>query len=1316
MKESEMPRVSQLVLKGGFSLCSRYSVSIPKCMLSKYIQVHPIRLVSIVLMTLISFLLLSVLISMECHAASMASQQEVLEQLRVQLPGPIQKERVGTIESVSTNDTVQAFWLAKNALVNPYPMKGPSGNVIYLSSRRTDGRDWTTRALPIGSRDFKERLQAIVSNAGSTHIYWVEDGLMNGCIYSNGEFGTPYQISNMQVNAYSLDVSEEGVEIYFLSGTTIYWLRDHDGTIAQAPSFVRACQGDVSNLSAARLGDESLLSYIELNQTSEASALTLLLLDGADVLDNETVMNQSFKATDVILSRYGGTVLAIAYNPFEGRLMVHFITIEGGQIEVAGEPIGLETGHQMDCVQCVVKDAALHVYSINAIVYVGLRVQRYNLSLMSGIWSGPTNATPSELSPLEETFSVLESPKETFLVVSGLYKSGAGYSSAYFSKLVVYEGNWSDMAPAALLNPRLRTLPEVGDLSSLWIDGDGHWVAVATNANATWETHLYLARVNGGGNLTWMASTPWFSTTSYLEGQMVTWDGAPLVLCRSYFDADRDQPQMTIFEYKREGQLLYRSAEVEHLVVSPRPFNTWHCAVLGDKSLVISRMSTHEELTLTYLEPGTWRVRATGQVSDGRDIKGHYVYALGGLVHLVTFERSNDATSGLIREISLEGSTVQVLDTWTLFNGGYYEYSDILARRVGPAEIAVVTKHNDGHAWNGVVYLFNQSSGELEPPIEVGLPKDYELYGMDISPYGGETLLLAAWALDLSSLMEDGIYVLDLVLAFLDRSNPLAADVIVPLSVPSPNEQVVQYPLDVEALTGDPSGLVVAFTMYEVEPSTSSLFWMAYDPLEPGLSPISPPDGAFLNRTTILFSATPLGDIWESATEYRVVLYRPSEPTAPFIVSQWASSPRIPVTLPEGRYLWTMEYRRFHAGKSQDWRYRLVVDTTPPVPDAGGPYFNVSVGVPILLNGSGSWDENGIESFTWTIYERPPLEKTGAQDTVEFIPVLFGTTYVRLEVMDLAGNRAMASTVIVVRPPPPILEMTLPDAPMEGEAATLTCNVENQQEGIGYTYIWNLGFFGGTGPSVTVNFPDDGIYDISVKVWDEYNQLSEWRGTVAILNRAPELDPLPDLTIREFEPLHLEGVALDVAADPLSFSWTLDGMEVSRNSSIDLALDDGTYQISVSVADGSMATDTSSATITVTPWIPEVLLLQAMYEPKGANLTIRWFHEEEPDFVSLKIKVFEKKDAGFPIWEHTIGTQSTSHYSIDAREFPDTVYVLVVLEDDSLSSSSDILEAQRPERPRVSPNTPLLYLMLAVVIILALLSWFVLRRRLQKAT
>jgi hypothetical protein len=1260
---------------------------------------------------IVAFLIIaSTYLALNCASSPTVDSDEVLDQLRMHLPSPIIHERIGSINIALVEDDISVAWLAQNQAIYPFPTGDQSGNLIYYSAFNSTSSMWTSTALPLSSYTIKERLRVKQSFNGDVMFFWTENDFLMRCTLSNGNVHDLNQITDYQITDYGLVSDGNRIEVFTVSfnDSSIHWYKIEDGEIEDTHIYSPSASRTITKISVLKLGGNRILLFAEHDGSSGAYELSSLLLSGTSILDEVELEILSFVPTDHLLVRKGQSALAVVYKSVAGNVSVMTLEVNGQELTVLSTPIEISLQSRIDQLQCFESSGKLEIFSKSSVVYVGYKTLEYRLDLTSGQLTGPINITPPNLSPNEETFAVYVGPGKTTLAVSGLYMTEGGMSRKDYSKLILLERTDADFTSVAILNPRTNTLPEVMDLASVSSATGEQWVTVTTDSNGTSEVNMFQVDPMGTGEVKWMGSSPWYSTHSYSDPRLMDGIHGEVIICRSYWGTGDVPVVFQALQLNRTNYQLTELYEVDYDFINRITYNTWDSCILSNGTIVISGRSDQRALEFIFVEWGSWTRSIVGPVTVSDDIRDHFIFPVENRIHLFTFEKATDKTEGRIRELSFSGSRISLVQSWTIFSGGYYDYESLKALRIGSSEIAIIAKRWYDYSDSFSLFIFDQATGTLGTKIDVQLPKDYYLYGSGVRAFGNDTIVLSTWGLDISTLVHEGKYLLDLVMVMIDRTDPTQQDSLIPLAVSSGSKAVITNEPDLAIFSGTPTPVTFVFTMFEVDEEAMSLFSISYDPLEPGLTPISPPDGAIVNETTIEFSATPIGDILESATEYQVIIYQASRYEEPFASSLWYSYPSIDVTLPEGEYQWTYVYKRTHIIRRQDWRRSLIIDMTPPTPDNGGPYLNASIDTPMFLNGSKSWDKYGITAYRWTVLVNPPFTGEGASPLMEYTPSITGNTRVELTVVDAAGNRASAMTIIIVKPQSPIIDVELPEHAYEGEETTFSCEVSNQHEGVDYTYIWNFGFTGGVGSSSKVLFPNDGNYSVRVEVWDTYGQYSNWEGTIDVINKAPEMEDFPEITGNEFEPILLFGKAHDVEADTLVFKWFLDDVEMSVGLNLELILDNGIYDVTLVAEDDSGANASTSTTITISPTISDILL-QVTYDSKEKEYVIKWYHEYQPDYDSVEVFIYKDMDGNHVLWNQSLISQDVTLVRISAKNLPDTIYAQAILRDNSLERESEIIEVHGPTAPESTTNQSwpiLIIILLSIVIALVIISTF----------
>ncbi|MCJ7490123.1 MAG: PKD domain-containing protein [Thermoplasmata archaeon] len=178
-----------------------------------------------------------------------------------------------------------------------------------------------------------------------------------------------------------------------------------------------------------------------------------------------------------------------------------------------------------------------------------------------------------------------------------------------------------------------------------------------------------------------------------------------------------------------------------------------------------------------------------------------------------------------------------------------------------------------------------------------------------------------------------------------------------------------------------------------------------------------------------------------------------------------------------------------------------VTDETVPDADAGEDMQAV-VGASVILNGSGSSDNVGIESYRWSGDDGEPWELLGM--TVERMFESTGTHVITLDVFDEAGNSGTDTlTIHVVEPP-------VADAGEDGEVHVgdlVYLNASGSSDDTGIeNYTWIFEYDGETthlyGEMAEFTFDIDGTYDINLTVTDEHGLKGYDNVTVTVTEKS----------------------------------------------------------------------------------------------------------------------------------------------------------------------------------------------------------------------
>jgi parallel beta-helix repeat protein len=195
-----------------------------------------------------------------------------------------------------------------------------------------------------------------------------------------------------------------------------------------------------------------------------------------------------------------------------------------------------------------------------------------------------------------------------------------------------------------------------------------------------------------------------------------------------------------------------------------------------------------------------------------------------------------------------------------------------------------------------------------------------------------------------------------------------------------------------------------------------------------------------------------------------------------------------------------------------------IEDTTNPIANAGLDH-QIESGLSVIFNGSSSWDNHGIDNYTWEFIDSTQVKLYGTSPKYEFNNI--GDFEVNLAVYDISGNSDSDTVWINVTenlPPstPVNLSVTTPDI---GGELILTWNSNSEKDLAGYFVyrsasqdgpyeLLNVDPIGGT--TYTDSGLDDGttyFYKVSaVDLADNESPLSDWKSGTTLDEPLPRQD------------------------------------------------------------------------------------------------------------------------------------------------------------------------------------------------------------------
>ena len=301
------------------------------------------------------------------------------------------------------------------------------------------------------------------------------------------------------------------------------------------------------------------------------------------------------------------------------------------------------------------------------------------------------------------------------------------------------------------------------------------------------------------------------------------------------------------------------------------------------------------------------------------------------------------------------------------------------------------------------------------------------------------------------------------------------------------------------------------------------------------------------------------------------------------------------------RYDVTPSYRFDNAGvfkvslnvsdEAGNWNVDIMMvtvnDTTAPLADAGN---NQSVNQHdmVILDGSGSSDNVGIENFTWT------FGYTGGNETLYGVGPAFifddaGNFTVTLNVTDAAGNWDTDTIWVMVN------DTTLPDAVagdniFVDQHTEVTLNGSGSSDNVGiFNYMWT--FVDGniqtlTGRTPAYMFENASVFILTLNVSDAAGNWATDPLTVTVNDTDdPTARPGDDITVDQGTEVTFDGSASTDNVGVSSFTWTFrDGGEnrtLNGMSPDHTFADPGIFEVTLNVTDvrGNWATDTMTVTV-----------------------------------------------------------------------------------------------------------------------------------------
>ncbi len=236
----------------------------------------------------------------------------------------------------------------------------------------------------------------------------------------------------------------------------------------------------------------------------------------------------------------------------------------------------------------------------------------------------------------------------------------------------------------------------------------------------------------------------------------------------------------------------------------------------------------------------------------------------------------------------------------------------------------------------------------------------------------------------------------------------------------------------------------------------------------------------------------------------------------------------------------------------------------------------VSPGADVTFNASGSSDSDGtIVAYTWDFGDG--TTDTGVTAVHAYADS--GLYTVTLTVLDDDHLTNSISHVVRVDAPPTASFAATPAVAYPGVYVTFNASTSTDSGSAIVSYDWDFGDGTTAQGSIVIHaFTGHGFFAVHLVVTDDLGTHNETTRTIEIGNRAPVIESAsPDaaLIVNASESMTFRVGAFDPDGDPLTYTWTVNGVPVGGSSpSYEFVRNEtGTFDVKVVVSDGSATAD-----------------------------------------------------------------------------------------------------------------------------------------------
>ncbi|TBR21117.1 tandem-95 repeat protein, partial [bacterium] len=393
----------------------------------------------------------------------------------------------------------------------------------------------------------------------------------------------------------------------------------------------------------------------------------------------------------------------------------------------------------------------------------------------------------------------------------------------------------------------------------------------------------------------------------------------------------------------------------------------------------------------------------------------------------------------------------------------------------------------------------------------------------------------------------------------------------------------------------------------------------------------------FLSRDFVLDGTPPsLSAVFGSAPVLRAPAFEPWFPGDVLVTWQAADAgagvgsvnPPSTVTA-EGRALIAVGTASDRLGNSVSVSTSLNVDRTSPAVDAGSAV-SILEGSSATLTALVSDNLDAAPALTWFSGDRA----TATTSVVQFYPQQ-GEFDESVTAIDHAGHAASDTVRVTVLNAAPEVSAGRDRESLEGQVLDLTASFSDPGPldrhtasadwGDGTSTPMLIEEAGGAGTArAQHSYADEGTFLVTITVADEDGGLGTSTFTARVLNVAPDLARLPAVSIFEGAPFTLSGATFTDAGGIDFHTGTVDwgdGTTAAAVVSSKTVLaqhtygDEGSYTVTVTVADQDGGASTRTFTATVSNVAPSLAALENQTAPEGSPWSLQGATFTDPGFL-----------------------------------------------------------------------------------------------------